>query len=252
MNNSIAKILAGTAAASALLLSSAPAFAFDPAVFKQFVNTERNALDPSIQPLDLSKLTLQYDHEVQVYFIGEGARNRNQLGVTATGTTQIDDTILFDDIVCLTDACATQKEYKRPDLQSTTTLNGGLEAGDSVSLGMIEAGTTLDFWLNKDGFIRDANGKAHTRLTADASQNADGKQHLMAYNYENYLVLAWEDLLEGDAGYDFDYNDVVFVVDIGEGNIPTPPAQTPEPSTAAALIGLSALGMSRLRRKRNA
>ena len=36
---------------------------------------------------------------------------------------------------------------------------------------------------------------------------------MIAYEYEGYLILAGEDY------YDGDYNDVVFVVDIGQNNL---------------------------------
>jgi Domain of unknown function (DUF4114) len=257
----IAKVLTGVAATAGLMLSTAPAFAFDPVPFKQFVTGERGTLDPTkvkFYELDPTKLTLMYDHDVTTYFIGEGARNRNQLGVTATGTTEIAPTILYDDIVCLTEECATLTAYKRPDRTSSTIEKGGLTAGEAVSLGTVKAGTTLDFWLKQDGFNRNYNGGDNAKtLYGDASKNADGQQHLMAYEYGNYLVLAWEDLLVGEAGADFDYNDVIFAVDIGEANLKkireeSGVKQAPEPSTAAALIGLSAFAASRLRRKRNA
>ena len=66
-------------------------------------------------------------------------------------------------------------------------------------------------------------------------------------------MLAWEDLTGGG---DLDYNDVVFAVDVGEANLKkisedSGVKQTPEPATAAALLGLSALA-ARVRRKRNA
>jgi Domain of unknown function (DUF4114) len=252
MKTLFVKVLTGAAAASGLLLASSPAFAFDPTPFKTFLHTESQKLDVdkvAFQKLDPTKLNLMYDHEVKAYFIGEGAGYRNQLGVTVTGNTQIADTILFDDIVCLTDECSANKNYRGSNQASATVDKGGLKIGEVANLGVIKAGSSLDFWLNQDGFgVNNA-----TRWYGDTAKNSDGKQHLMTYEYGNYLVLAWEDLTGGG---DLDYNDVVFAVDVGEANLKkiseeSGVKQTPEPATAAALLGLSALA-SRVRRKRNA
>ncbi|RMG08791.1 MAG: DUF4114 domain-containing protein, partial [Cyanobacteria bacterium J055] len=144
---------------------------------------------------------------------------------------------------CLTDSCSTFKGYKNPEIGSSTIDKGGLTAGDSVSLGTVKAGSTLDFWLNANGFLKSNS----TRWSTDTAKNKDGLQHVMAYEYEDYLVLAWEDLVRGG---DKDYNDVVVAIDIGKANLQPPVSQdVPEPSTTAALLGATAFGLSRLRRR---
>jgi hypothetical protein len=243
----ISKLLTGATTITGLLLATNPAFAFDPSAFKSFIQKERQAVDPAkvnLFQLDPAKLTLDFDHEVKVHFLSEGASFRNQFGVTATGTTNIDDTILFDDISCLTASCSTFTKYQKPQISSSTIAKGGLTAGESVSLGMVKAGTTLDFWLNANGFLK----SNPTRWSTDTSKNKDGLQHVMAYEYEDYLVLAWEDLIRGG---DQDYNDAIFAIDIGKANLqpPTDSQDVPEPSTSAALLSVTAFGLSRLRRR---
>lgn len=246
----ISKLLTGATTLTGLLLTTHPAFAFDPSAFKPFIQKERQAVDPekvNIFQLDPAKLNLIYDHEVKVHFLSEGAMFRNQLGVNVKGTTNLNDTILFDDISCLDKSCSTLTGYSKPEISSSTIAKGGLTAGEYASLGTVKAGSTLDFWLNANGFL---NPKA-TRWSTDTSKNKDGLQHVMAYEYEDYLVLGWEDLMNGG---DKDYNDVVFAIDIGKANlqkIRENSQDVPEPSTTAALIGVTAFGLSRVRRRPN-
>jgi hypothetical protein len=100
----------------------------------------------------------------------------------------------------------------------------------------VEAGSSIDFYLHQDGY-----GKSYANTWySQTERNSDGIQHLIAYDYKNYLVLAWEDMTNGG---DLDYNDVVFVVDIGEANIENiPTAATPEPHEWAAVILVLMLG----------
>lgn len=68
----------------------------------------------------------------------------------------------------------------------------------------------------------------------------------MAYEYQDYLVLAWEDIKNGG---DLDYNDVVMAVDFGKANLQHLSGDTqsvPEPGTIG---GLAALGASLLVRR---
>lgn len=238
-------LLTGALAISGTLAATNPAAAFDVRRFQQFVQTEYEALDPEFvenHQLDPTKLDLVYDHDVKVHFISEGAGFRNTLGVTTTGTTEMEQ-LLFDDITCLTSACSTYTGYRYVEGKGP---GNGLQAGETVELGTIAAGTNLDFWLGQDAF----NREHHNTWYGDVSKNSDGLQHLMAYEFENYLVLAWEDLTGGG---DKDYNDVVFAVDVGEGNLRSMRGEVesvPEPATATAVLGVSAFGLFSRRRKR--
>jgi Domain of unknown function (DUF4114)/PEP-CTERM motif len=95
------------------------------------------------------------------------------------------------------------------------------------------------------------------------SSNADGLQHVVAYAYGNYIMMGFEDLY-GEKGAtggknqasDRDFNDGVFVLDIGAANVKAlvKPKQkkVPEPSAVLPLAGLAGFGLSRFRRRRKA
>jgi hypothetical protein len=256
MNTSI---LAGfTAIATTLTLAgSASAFSIQNAdddfqslielgVFDDYIHTESKNLAPSIvanHKLDLSQLVLNYDHEVKVHFLSEGAWFRNQLGVSSTGTTELAETVLFDDIVCVTDSCSTFKGYRNSEGDPTDLP---LTAGDFVSLNTVQAGTTLDFFLNSNGYDRSNPRQLHL----DASRNPGEHQQVMAYQQSGYLVLAFEDVVIDWGGSDEDFNDVVFALDIGEDNLNhIIKEQVPEPTLLFGLLGVSG-AFSLLGRKR--
>lgn len=259
----VTSLLAATAAVTGIVAAS-PAMAFDlqrasesptdfhsmldDNVFNEYVHTEGEALAAdTVQryTLDPTKLSLNYNHDVKVYFINEGANYRNKLGLTATGATKIDDT-LFEDIVCLDG-----DECKYPGYRSSNLdpyYEGGVGIGDYVDVGTVKAGTQLDFWLGQNAYGRENYNVWH----GDTSQNSDGLQHLMAYEDEDapgYLILGWEDLTNGG---DKDYNDVIFAVDVGEDNLRElrQSESVPEPSATIALLGTAAFGLAGLRRQR--
>ncbi|QLE44205.1 DUF4114 domain-containing protein [Nostoc sp. C052] len=222
---------------------------FNDAPFQQFVQAESVALPNSGQfKLDPSKLNLKYDHDVSVYFINEGAGYRNQLAFDAAGTTNKSG-LLFNDISCEGDGCV-----------------GGwggnaLKLGDGVNIGNITAGSQLDFWLRADGLNR---GTSANIFGTNTASNADGLQHAVAYAYNNYILLAFEDLYgdlyasgvdsktgKWNEGSDRDFNDVVVVLDIGEANVKALiGASVPEPSVTLSIFAVGAVGMFGLRRRR--
>ncbi|MEH1825645.1 MAG: DUF4114 domain-containing protein [Nostoc sp.] len=222
---------------------------FNDAPFQQFVQAESVALPNSGQfKLDPSKLNLKYDHDVSVYFINEGAGYRNQLAFDAAGTTNKSG-LLFNDISCEGAGCI-----------------GGwggnaLKLGDGVNIGNITAGSQLDFWLRADGLNR---GTSANIFGTNTASNADGLQHAVAYAYNNYILLAFEDLYgdlyasgvdsktgKWNEGSDRDFNDVVVVLDIGEANVKALiGASVPEPSVTLSMFAVGAVGMFGLRRRR--
>lgn len=178
--------------------------------FQQFANTERNKINLSeleARVLDNSKLKLKYDSDVKVYFINEGAGYRNQLKLVTTGASNVDG-MIFKDVSC-------RRDEPSPSCglgSNGVTKENSLRLGDYVHVGELKAGTTLDFQVLQNGF-----GKTNpTTWYTTTNRNSDNLQHLIAYEYENYLILAWEDLTGGG---DLDYNDVVFAVDIGKKNV---------------------------------
>jgi hypothetical protein len=215
---------------------------FDDTPFQQFVQAERVSLPGAEQfLLDPAKLFLKYDHNVMVHFINEGAGYRNQLAFQATGATNTTG-LVFNDI-------------SSPE-SILAEGNGALAKGDGVSLGMMAGGTQLDFWLRANGY----NGGKNIFGT-QVESNLDRLQHVVAYAYQNYVILGFEDLYGGlwATGTDFltgkqneysdrDFNDVVVVIDIGEANVKNLMG-VPEPSTALALAGVAIGGALGLRRK---
>ncbi len=215
--------------------------------FQKLVQKERLAIgaeEVSAQRLDPTKLFLKYDHEVQVTFINEGAGYRNQLAYEAMKGDDYEKGMIFDDIACTT-GC-----------QLSNGNSGVIDIGDFVNLGLIEGGTQLNFLLKADGArANPANGDIYG---ADESLNRDGLQHLMAFEVNaggrEYLMMGFEDLRNGG---DLDYNDAVFVVDFGEGNLTNTPtkfaqaAKVPEASNMAAILGVTGAGLMLRRRRRN-
>ncbi|RCJ28157.1 PEP-CTERM domain protein [Nostoc sp. ATCC 43529] len=222
---------------------------FNDTPFQQFVQAESVQLPNSGQfKLDPTKLNLKYDHNVSVYFINEGAGYRNQLAFDAAGTTNKSG-LVFNDISCEGDGCV------------GSWGGNALKLGDGVNLGTFTAGTQLDFWLRADGLNR---GSSANIFGTDTASNADGLQHAVAYAYNNYIILAFEDLYGGlhasgidsatgksNEGSDRDFNDVIVVLDIGQANVnDLIGATVPEPSVTLSMFALGAVSMFGLLRRR--
>ena len=170
------------------------------AAFQEFVNTEAQALDLltiDARKLDTSKLTLNQDQEVKIYFVNEAADYANKLAIKSSGATNLNG-MVFDDVSCSGNSCA----YPFTLGQYTADSDSVLDLGDYVSVGNVESGSELSFEL-----ITPEN-----TLYSDNSLNSDN-QGVIAYEYEGYLVLAWEDANDGD------FNDLVFALDIGQDNL---------------------------------
>lgn len=213
---------------------------FDDTPFQKFVQKEGLEIANSGQfLLNPSKLFMKYAHDVNIFFINEGAGFRNQLAYIATGGTNKTG-LVFNDIACAGAGCV--------------GAWGGdtLKLGDGVNLGKMNAKTQLDFKLRANGF----NGGKNIFGT-QIEHNEDGLQHVVAYAYNNFIVLGFEDLFgaKGATGgrnqnSDRDFNDVVVVLDIGKKNVQALTKTTPEPSVAMSLGAVAAVGMYGLRRRR--
>ena len=216
---------------------------FNDQPYQGYVQQERVKLDNSNQfRIDVSALNLKYDYNVSTYFINEGANYQNQLGYTSQGATNKEG-LVFKDVSCAGAGCV---------------LGGDksvLKFGDGVNLGQIAAKSTLDFKLRADGYNRGTNAYI---FGAQDSKNADGLQHVVAYGIKGtgYILMGFEDLYgNGASGGKFgehsdrDFNDTVFIVDIGKKNVDAFLGQdVPEPSIMLSLLGLSAAGALKLRR----
>ena len=157
--------------------------------------------------LDSSKLFLRQEcvDTIRVYFLAEGAGYRNTLGFAFTpagSATPGSPKVIF------------------PNASSGTgsrTVNEPLRTGDFVEIGKGGNGWQLDFYLLSDGYNRWKNNSTITWLWNDITKNGDGVQHVVAFAMPNspYILIGFEDLIGGG---DLDYNDVLFVVDIGMVN----------------------------------
>jgi hypothetical protein len=217
---------------------------FDHTPFQQFVQAEGLEIaDIGQKQVDPTKLLLKYGYNVNVSFINEGAGYRNQLAFSTTGNTASSG-LLFNDISCAGSGCI-----------------GGwggnaLKLGDTVKLGKVKGGTQLDFGLRANGLNRGDNAYIFGTQTA---HNADGLQHVVSYTYGGkYLVLGFEDLFGDGKSYqgkfgersDRDFNDTVFVVDIGEKNVRYLNGEdVPEPAAAVALLGVASAALLKRRRQ---
>lgn len=191
-------------------------------IFNDLINKERKLMDAIDLPtVDLANLRWEGGaKDVEVYFINEGAGYRNQLFYsTDSGTTK---EIIFDDV-------------SSPN-SILKNSNGPLSLGQGVNLGNFEGETYIEFFLKSNG----KNG-GQNFFGFDPTKNPDGFPHVLAYAIDDFVLIGFEDLWRGG---DKDYNDTVFVVRGVTDNL----VEVPEPATAFALLGITALGMTRIRR----
>ncbi|WP_062287027.1 DUF4114 domain-containing protein [Nostoc piscinale] len=185
------------------------------------------------QKVDFSQLFLKQKHNVRVWFLNEGAAYKNQLAYESIRGDKYDNGMIFENVSCN----STKNKCEKGD------KNGVLDIGDFVDLGSFKASTQLNFLLKADGYsTKPQNGDIYG---ADPTLNPDGLQHLMGWKIGNYLMMGFEDLRNGG---DKDYNDAVFVIDFGKDNLKA--SAVPEPSATLPILGLGALGMLKLRRRR--
>ncbi|MEM7726959.1 MAG: DUF4114 domain-containing protein [Cyanobacteria bacterium P01_A01_bin.45] len=213
--------------------------------FQQFVQQERLAIPGAkLRTIDPDKLVLKNDYQVRTWFIDEGAGFRNQLAFETTNKSgqQTGKGMIFSDISCTT-GCELGEGNE-----------GVLDKGDYADLGTVKAGDKLNFFLKADG-KNNPNGYVYG---APDEVNPDGLAHTVSYLYtdknsgKDYVLIGFEDLFgeKAENGSDRDFNDAVFVVDLGKGNV----AGVPEPATATAVLGVGALGAlaGRRRKKKSA
>lgn len=162
--------------------------------------------------LDSAKFFLrqQASRTIRVYFLAEGAGYQNTLGFSFTpagSPTPGSPKVLFPN--------ASIGSGRR-------TVDIPVREGDFVDIGVGGNGWQLDFFLISNGFRmwRDSN-QTNTNLGwlwNDKSRNSDGLQHVVAFALPNspYILVGFEDIIGGG---DLDYNDALFVVDVGIENV---------------------------------
>ncbi len=153
--------------------------------------------------LDASRLFLRTasDENIRIYFLYEGAGYHNTVGFawTPAGSPgRGSPTVLFPDASIRGGSTRTQWEP--------------LKCGDFIEIGVGDNGFQLDFFL-----ISNAVNGGKQWLWNDPSENPDGLQHVVAFMLPGspYILLGFEDIIGGG---DLDYNDALFVVDIGQTN----------------------------------
>ena len=212
------------------------------AITNNFVQDERAFLDNAdFFELDASTLTFASDvNPVEIFFINEGAGiTTNDLLVSISGGAQ---QTVFGDI-----SCSVGCELGEDD--------GMYTPGDGVSLGFQPAGTSFDLTLNVLNFFN---------YTASGEANLDGLQHIVAFEFGEFVIVGFEDLygplgatdVDPNTGIknqnsDRDFNDVVFAirgVTANQVSLNADEVDVPEPSAMLALFGLGAFGLFGLRR----
>jgi hypothetical protein len=153
--------------------------------------------------LDASRLLLRTpsDEPIRIYFLYEGAGYHNTVGFAWTPAGSPGrgaPTVLFPD--------ASIKGG------STRTTWEPLKCGDFIEIGVGDRGYQLDFFL-----ISNAVNGGTQWLLNDPTENSDSLQHVVAFLLPGtpYVLLGFEDIIGGG---DLDYNDSLFVVDIGQTN----------------------------------
>jgi len=161
--------------------------------------------------LDPSKLFLRQEayQAIRVYFIGEGAGYKNALGFAFTpagSPSPGSPKMVFPNASIGT--------------SPNRTVDEPIRVGDFVDIGTGGRGWQLDFFLICDGFTiwrNNPNRANATWLWNDPRKNCDGLQHLVAWVIPDspYVLIGFEDIVGGG---DLDYNDALFVVDVGYEN----------------------------------
>jgi hypothetical protein len=192
--------------------------------------------------VDLSQLTLKNDSEVNIFLLGEGAGKRNSLFYSANGAEKEN---IWGDVSIVKEA---EGNYLDPNFDQDGTMN----QGDSKNLGFFTKGTQMNFLLSS--FNTTKREREYYSSAGSEGTNGDGLQHAVGYAFgERYLMLGFEDLYgdlkagstNGNENSDRDFNDVVFVIDMGKGNLAT----TPEPTVLLGL-GVAVGGMFLTRRNK--
>ncbi|MCU0707981.1 MAG: DUF4114 domain-containing protein [Pirellula sp.] len=191
--------------------------------FRAIIN---NNLKESVQFTAASGFKLDADrfflrkaspYPIRVYFLAEGAGYQNAVGFTFTPA---GSSVPGTPYLIFPNSSARSG--------STRTIDEPLKQGDFVELGHGGNGWQLDFFLLSDGFRkwRQHTNKTNfqslpnpsiTWLWNDLTKNSDRLQHVVAFVLPNspYVLVGFEDIVGGG---DLDYNDVLFVVDIGLEN----------------------------------
>lgn len=170
--------------------------------------------------LDPAKLKLMESSPVRVYFIGEGSGYTNALGVNlkGLGIDEGDPRILFPNVnatVQLDNAARQMRHFWK------RWFRGGMKKrspemplipGDFADLGVVPAGTPLNFFLIAN------DGQNLNTYSVSPERNPDKLAHMVAMAIEGtpFLLMSFEDMFQGG---DADYEDCVFAVQMSVDNV---------------------------------
>lgn len=151
-----------------------------------------------------TNIHLTEDAEIYVAFIHEGAGYKNTLGFFTYSTSEgAPETINSEDITIIF-----------PNI-SYINGGGGLQSGDTVKIGNFTAGTSIGWFLIANGYssrtgeITDGYNKFYS-IDALNKENEPYKQHVVQLDFDDFIVLSFEDLVRPYG--DCDFNDAVFTV----------------------------------------
>ena len=182
--------------------------------FARFVNDESNALSreevetQAPERIIPNALRMIEDYEGSVIFIDEGAGYQNSFYLDTQSTSDL----IFQNVSCVSSTCV------KPNLDLSPEQ--GVTPGQRVPFSF-RAGDVLTPKLLVNGALSPASQVYWSNVTQD---NADGHQHVMAWKHNGYLVIGFEDMDFRNPDNDKDYNDLVFVFDIGARNLENLPS----------------------------
>ncbi|MDD4310802.1 MAG: DUF4114 domain-containing protein, partial [Candidatus Cloacimonetes bacterium] len=162
-----------------------------------------------LNPQNQTNIKIDEPAEVWITFVHEGAGNKNALGFHTYPSATVPQTT--NDVGI--------KTILLPNA-SLVGSSGGMQAGDTMYLGIFNPGTTLGWFLVANGFQSGANVSttapiyySNTHLNPEAA--ADDKQHsILVYDsISERLLIGFEDL-NRTTGSDEDFNDLVFFVTV--------------------------------------
>ncbi len=162
-----------------------------------------------------ANLKLLEDAEVEVVFLAEGAGYRNSIGyftfndaMPPSNQNSVDPTILFPNF-------------------SGQGSGGGLEYGDSVNLGVLEAGTSLGLYLVSNGWRSNWNGVnpwppqwgtfttlKGTNPEPESADNLNAHTILLVKDDSELLVVGLEDINRTFGHSDHDFNDAIIGIKV--------------------------------------
>jgi hypothetical protein len=205
-------MLAGSDAASARFQSSVlPGLT----TYLAQILPEGQQINQGSQLFDPSKIRLTTDADVRVYFVSESSAAANTLGFDVTGSGPRTSEILF------------------PNASSGTsrTASTPLRPGDFVDAGTFAAGQKLDFFL----VAQKVNGGGRGNSGNGSSANNDLIRNVVSFAtvYGSYLVIGFEETIGNRS--DRDFNDLLFAIDLGAGNMEAMASLTATPEPAAWL-----------------